>query len=71
MQQFMQAMWIGVALLALSGCSSELESIPHDKLADTMHECRAGTDQSPGMAIRCDNIARECARRREEGKFVC
>ena len=59
------------ALILLSGCSNKLEGIADDELADTMHECRAAVDQSPGMAIKCDNIARECARRREEGRFVC
>ena len=58
-------------VVLLSACSNKLESIADEDLADTMHECRAATDQSPGMAIKCDNIARECSRRRDEGKFVC
>ena len=61
---------LGMVLL-LGACTNKLESIPDEDLADTMHECRAESNQSPGMAIRCDNIARECARRREEGRFVC
>ena len=36
-----------------------------------MHDCRMSQDQSPGMAIRCDNIERECERRREDGRYVC
>ena len=55
----------------LTACENKLEAIPDDELADTMHECRTVNDQSPGMAIKCDNIARECSRRRDEGKFVC
>jgi len=58
-------------LLSLGACSNKFESIPDEELADSMHECRAAPDQSPGMAIRCDNVARECARRREAGRFVC
>ncbi|MEM7099853.1 MAG: hypothetical protein AAF541_16420 [Pseudomonadota bacterium] len=59
------------AAIVMTGCSNKLESIADEDLADTMHECRSAVDQSPGMAIRCDNITRECSRRREEGRFVC
>ena len=60
------------ALLALSGCGNKkFEGIADDELADAMHECRMADNQSPGMAIRCDNIERECQRRREEGRYVC
>lgn len=61
-----------VALLALSGCGNKkFEAIPDDELADSMHDCRMSQDQSPGMAIRCDNIERECERRRDDGRYVC
>lgn len=58
-------------IVVLGACSNKMESIADEDLADSMHECRAVTDQSPGMAIKCDNVARECSRRREEGRFVC
>ncbi len=58
-------------IVLVTGCSNKLEAIADNELADTMHECRVTDSQSPGMAIRCDNIERECARRREEGRFVC
>ena len=66
---------LGVLLIAgpmlLAGCTNKFESIPDEELADSMYECRTAQDQSPGMAIRCDNVTRECARRRDEGRYVC
>jgi len=58
-----------VALLA--GCEGKLASLSDTELQDRMLECRSTTEQSPGMAISCDNYRRECARRREAGNFVC
>lgn len=60
-----------IALLAMAGCDNKFASIPDEELADKMYECRTVNDQSPGMAIKCDNVERECKRRREEGRFVC
>ncbi len=45
--------------------------MPAEELADKMYECRTVVEQAPGMAIRCDNIRRECKRRRDAGHFVC
>ena len=61
-----------VALFVVAGCGNKkFEAIPDQELADSMHDCRMSQDQSPGMAIRCDNIERECQRRREDGRYVC
>ncbi|MCR9279023.1 MAG: hypothetical protein NXH85_13720 [Pseudomonadaceae bacterium] len=57
--------------LLVAGCSSELAEMDDADLADRMHECRTVVDQSPGMAITCDNYQRECNARRKAGKFVC
>ena len=58
-------------LLGLAGCEGKLASLPDNELQDRMYECDTTLDQSPGMAISCDNYRRECGRRREEGRFVC
>ena len=62
---------IAACLLSAAGCSNKFESIPDEELADSMYECRTSSNQSPGMAIRCDNVERECERRRDDGRFVC
>ncbi len=59
-------------LIVLGGCSkNKLEELSDNELQDRMYECNTTVDQSPGMAISCDNYRRECQRRREEGRFVC
>ncbi len=60
-----------VLIPLLFACSNKLASVSDEDLADNMYECRTALDQSPGMAIRCDNVTRECKRRRDEGRFVC
>lgn len=60
-----------VAVAGMSGCSNKYESISDEELADRMYECRTVVEQSPGMAIMCDNVVRECKNRREAGHFVC
>ncbi len=69
-RRILQSTTIATALLA-AGCSSELAEMGDAELADRMHECRTVVDQSPGMAITCDNYQRECTARRKDGKFVC
>ena len=60
-----------VIILSSVGCTNEFADISDNNLADSMHECRTTVDQSPGFAIRCDNVVRECKRRRDAGRYVC
>lgn len=62
---------LSIVVAGLSGCSNKFESISDEELADRMYECHTVTEQSPGMAIMCDNVTRECKNRREAGHFVC
>ena len=59
------------ALVVLGACSNELATVSDTELADTNYECQHSQGQSPGMAIRCDNIERECASRRDQGRYIC
>ena len=58
-------------LTTLTGCEGKLESMSDEDLQDKVYECNRQASQSPGFAISCDNYRRECARRRDEGRFVC
>ncbi len=58
-------------LMAGAGCDGKLAGMSDSELQDRMHECNTQQDQSPGFAIACDNYRRECARRREQGRYVC
>ena len=55
----------------VAGCDNKMSGLSDEDLADSMHDCGVNQNQSPGMAIKCDNIERECKRRRDEGRFVC
>lgn len=58
-------------LLGLAGCEGKLAKISDSELQDRMYECNTTLEQSPGMAISCDNFRRECQRRRDQGRYVC
>lgn len=57
--------------LLVSACESPLADMPDDQLADQMYACTVSNEQTPGFAIQCDNLSRECGRRRDEGRYVC
>lgn len=62
---------LGAVLGSLAGCEGKLAGLSDSDLQDRIYECDSTTEQSPGMAISCDNYRRECKRRRDEGRFVC
>lgn len=58
-------------VLVVAGCEGKLAQMSDTELQDRMYECDSTAEQSPGMAISCDNYRRECKQRREAGRFVC
>lgn len=60
-----------IAVSSAAACSSPMEDMADTELADAVYSCRNAVDQSPAFAIRCDNYQRECARRRDDGNYVC
>ena len=67
----MKLVVISALCLALSACDSPLAEMPDHELADAMYACTVSNEQTPGFAIRCDNLRRECGRRRDGGRYVC
>ena len=61
----------GAVLLLAAGCEGKLAGLSDHELQDRIHACNTQQSQSPGFAISCDNYRRECARRRENGRYVC
>lgn len=59
------------ALLAMTACDGGMADMPDAELQDNIYECDSTSEQSPGMAIACDNYRRECRNRRDQGRFVC
>ncbi|GAA5315237.1 MAG: hypothetical protein AseanaTS_04410 [Candidatus Pelagadaptatus aseana] len=61
-------------VLALMGCEpkSVLRQIPDHELAERRSYCLDHEPTAPGKAQACENIRRECERRKEElGSYVC
>lgn len=60
-------------IVALGGCSgSSLENLSDNALAEQYGECLDKKPTSPGRVQACENMRRECDRRRTElGKYIC
>lgn len=67
--------WFAIsAILLLAGCGgdSRLKSLRDFELAERYATCLDRQPTAPGQVQACENIKRECERRREElGTFVC
>lgn len=62
-----------LSVILLSACGdSKFADLSGTELQDRYHRCENADSLSPGGAITCDNIRRECERRAEEiGRKVC
>lgn len=62
-----------LCITALSACGdSKFADIPQSELQNRYSECENASSLSPGGAITCDNIRRECERRaKDKGRKVC
>ena len=61
-----------VTTLMLSvACGSAMDSVTDTSLKEQATECAREGEMSPGMAVQCGNVAKECKRRQERGRFVC
>jgi len=58
-------------LLFLMACGSPMEEVSDSDLQEQSKDCERTRDKGPAMAIQCDNVAEECAIRRDAGRFVC
>ncbi|TQV82604.1 hypothetical protein FKG94_07685 [Exilibacterium tricleocarpae] len=69
----MRALITLLAALAVTGCSdSELRQMSDNELAGKYADCLDNRPTAPGKATACENMRRECERRREElGSFLC
>lgn len=62
-----------VALLGLLlvACEGGLRSVSNSELEAKSDECTARAPTNPGKVTACENIRKECERRRSEGIFAC
>ena len=64
---------IGATCFLLAGCSDGPYAAYSDSdLQDAHHRCENADSLSPGGAITCDNIRRECkSRAKDKGRTIC
>jgi len=62
---------MAVVLIVLSGCEGGLRSLSNQELTAKRDECVQRNPTSPGKVTACENIRKECERRRKDGNFSC
>lgn len=67
----MRCVFLTTLLVLSVACGSAMDSVSDTHLKEQASECAKGGEMSPGMAIQCGNVERECKRRREFGHFIC
>lgn len=59
--------------LLLAGCrdTAKLSDLSNGELASKNDECLRQQPTSPGRVTACENIRKECAKRRAKGNYSC
>ena len=55
----------------LQACDGGLKKLSNQELAAKNDQCVQGNPTAPGKVTACENIRKECMRRREQGNFAC
>ncbi len=63
---------VTLMLFGLSACDGGvMKGMPNQELVAKRDECVQRNPTSPGKVTACENIRKECERRRKEGNFAC
>lgn len=62
---------IATSIALLSGCEGKFASLSNQELAEKAEACKNNDKPSPGAAVACGNILKECSRRRKDGNYAC
>ena len=57
--------------VVLHACDGGLKNLTNQEIAAKNDECVQGNPTAPGKVTACENIRKECERRRKEGNFAC
>lgn len=68
-----RAILLIAALVLLTACegNSKMRQMSNAELAGKRDECLRTNPSSPGKVTACENIRKECERRRSEGNYAC
>lgn len=63
---------LGAMILFLAACGGgKLAGLENSEIAAKRDECIQQNPTSPGRVTACENIRKECERRRKEGNYAC
>ncbi|VUD67607.1 hypothetical protein TDB9533_03880 [Thalassocella blandensis] len=68
---FAKTIMVSFTVTTLMACEGGMKSMSNQELAMKNDECVQGNPTSPGKVTACENIRKECERRREDGNFAC
>lgn len=68
-KHFLLVLLGSVVLAACDG--GKMQKMSNQELAAKNEECVQGNPTSPGKVTACENIRKECERRRKEGNYAC
>jgi len=57
--------------LVIGACENKWSQMSNQELAEKNAECVRGNPTAPGKVTACENIRKECERRRSEGNYSC
>ena len=62
-----------LSILGLGGCrdTARLSALSNGELAFKNDECLLKQPTAPGMVTACENIRKECEKRRAKGNYSC
>jgi len=61
-----------ISTLSLLACDGgKMQKMSNQELVAKNDECVQGNPTSPGKVTACENVRKECERRRKEGNFAC
>ena len=70
-KKFSTIVIVTVMGLVLHACDGGLKGLSNQELAAKNDECVQGNPTAPGKVTACENIRKECERRRKEGNYSC
>lgn len=62
---------LSAVVLALFACEGGMKGMSDQELSAKSDACIKNNPTSPGKVTACENIRKECERRRKEGNFAC
>lgn len=71
MKSAMALLFALATICLVSGCEGKMAKMSNQELAEKRDECVRSNPTSPGKVTACENIRKECEKRRKNGVYAC